>query len=54
VGFRPRDNEDWVKCRKCGTNAELDSEDVLETNRSYVCPKCGNRFQNVPDKTGTC
>lgn len=44
VGFRPREDEDWITCEVCGTHADLDSEDVLEVDREYQCRRCGNKF----------
>jgi predicted RNA-binding Zn-ribbon protein involved in translation (DUF1610 family) len=44
VGFRPREDEDWMKCEACGTKADLDAEDVLDVDREYQCQKCGHTF----------
>jgi predicted RNA-binding Zn-ribbon protein involved in translation (DUF1610 family) len=44
VGFRPREDEDWMKCQVCGTKADLDAEDVLDVNSEYQCRKCGHIF----------
>lgn len=45
VGFRSRELSDWIKCPACGTKAELQTEDVLESDRIYKCTNCGKEFQ---------
>ncbi len=44
VGFRPRRNEDRFACPDCGATADVEVEDVIGTQRTYKCTRCGRVF----------
>jgi predicted RNA-binding Zn-ribbon protein involved in translation (DUF1610 family) len=54
VGFRTREEEDRAKCDVCGTEADLEAEDVLEVGKKYKCRQCGNEFDIVVTKKNKC
>jgi hypothetical protein len=53
VGFRSREDGDEVKCPTCGTEADLEYEDVLGSCQRYKCKKCGNIFEFDPKDAPT-
>jgi DNA-directed RNA polymerase subunit RPC12/RpoP len=44
VGFRARTTDDKVVCDVCGSKAEVEFEDVLGSEKTYRCMKCGKQF----------
>ncbi|HMK35454.1 MAG TPA: hypothetical protein VK463_10330 [Desulfomonilaceae bacterium] len=54
VGFRPREEKDWIVCEACGTKAELTSEDVLEIDKGYKCRSCGHTFHISKEAAVKC
>jgi hypothetical protein len=53
VGFRSREDGDEVKCSACGTEADLEFEDVLGSCSRYRCKKCGNVVEVSPEDKPT-
>lgn len=48
VGFRSREHDDSTVCPKCGTQAALEVEDVLEIGKKYKCSHCHHEFDMAP------
>lgn len=48
VGFRSREDEDHTKCPFCGSEADLEFEDVLGSKQRFRCKKCQKTYEANP------